>query len=116
MAVELYEAQSIVIGLLHNLPDVRIYEYAHFTPERKFARTIVHREFSFAPGPDDDTFYPVGTPEDKAKLARYREEAAATCPGVVFGGRLGRYAYWDMDQAIAIALSDFDALAAGAPS
>ena len=70
----------------------------------------MHKEFSFAPGPEDDTFYPIRTPEDRAKLEKYREEAAATCPGVVFGGRPGRYAYWDMDKAIAMALDEFEAL------
>ena len=75
----------------------------------------MHREYSFAPGPDDDTFYPVGTPEDATILAKYRAEAAATCPGTVFGGRLGRYSYWDMDKAIAVALADYQKLASGAP-
>ena len=108
-----WQGTSVVNECDGDVPWTRIYEYAHFTPERKFDRTIVHREFSFAPGPDDDTFYPIGTPEDAAKLARYREEAAATCPKILFGGRLGRYAYWDMDKAIAVALADFEALPGG---
>ena len=108
-----WQGTSVINECDGEVPWTRIYEYAHFTPERKFERTIVHKEFSFAPGPEDDTFYPIGTPEDMAKLAKYREEAAATCPGVVFGGRLGRYAYWDMDKAIAMALDDFDTLAGG---
>ena len=111
---ENHQGVAVVNYNEREVPWTRIYEYAHFTPERKFGRTIVHREFSFAPGPDDDGFYPIGTPEDAAKLAKYREEAAATCPKVVFGGRLGRYAYWDMDKAIAVALSDFAALSGGA--
>jgi UDP-galactopyranose mutase len=108
-----WQGTSVVNECDGTVPWTRIYEYAHFTPERKFERTIVHREFSFAPGPDDDTFYPVGTPEDRAKLAKYREEATATCPNVLFGGRLGSYAYWDMDKAIAVALDAFAALVPG---
>jgi UDP-galactopyranose mutase len=92
------------------VPWTRVHEYRHFTPEKTFERTIVHREFSFNPGPDDDCDYPVVAPEDVAKLAKYREEAAATCPAVVFGGRLGQYAYLDMDKAIASALAKFDEL------
>ena len=107
-----FQGTSVINECDGNVPWTRIYEYAHFTPERKFERTIVHREFSFAPGPDDDLFYPVGTPEDAAKLAKYREAAAAECPDILFGGRLGCYSYWDMDKAIAVALGDFDALAA----
>ena len=104
-----WQGTSVINECDGSVPWTRVYEYAHFTPERRFERTIVHREFSFAPGPDDETFYPIGTPEDAAKLARYREEAAETCPRVVFGGRLGRYAYLDMDQAIAAALHDYAA-------
>ena len=90
-----------------SVPYTRIHEYRHFTPGREFERTIVHREYSYSPGPDDDCDYPIGSPEDSAKLAAYREEAAATCPQIQFGGRLGQYAYLDMDKAIAAALGDF---------
>lgn len=110
-----WQGTSVINECDGSVPCTRVYEYAHFTPERRFERTIVHREYSFAPGPDDDTFYPVGTPEDAAILAKYRAEAAATCPNVVFGGRLGRYSYWDMDKAIAVALADYQKLASGAP-
>ena len=110
-----WQGTSVINECDGSVPCTRVYEYAHFTPERRFERTIVHREYSFAPGPDDDTFYPVGTPEDAAILAKYRAEAAATCPDVVFGGRLGRYSYWDMDKAIAVALADYQKLASGAP-
>lgn len=109
-----WQGTSVINECDGSVPWTRIYEYAHFTPERTFERTIVHREYSFAPGPDDDTFYPVGTPEDAAILAKYRAEAAATCPDTVFGGRLGRYAYWDMDKAIAVALADYQKIASGA--
>ena len=109
-----WQGTSVINECDGSVPWTRIYEYAHFTPERTFERTIVHREYSFAPAPGDDTFYPVGTPEDAAILAKYRAEAAATCPDTVFGGRLGRYAYWDMDKAIAVALADYQKLASGA--
>ena len=91
-------------------PWTRIHEYRHFTPERDFEKTVIHREYSFSPGPDDDCDYPIGTPDDNKILAAYREEARHTCPDVVFGGRLGQYAYLDMDKAIAAALKDFDRL------
>lgn len=110
-----WQGTSVINECDGSVPCTRVYEYAHFTPERRFERTIVHREYSFAPGPGDDTFYPVGTTEDAAILAKYRAEAAATCPDVVFGGRLGRYSYWDMDKAIAVALADYQKLASGAP-
>lgn len=108
-----WQGTSVINECDGEVPWTRTYEYAHFTPERKFERALVHREFSYAPGPEEDGFYPIGTPEDMAKLAKYREEAAALGPGVVFGGRLGRYAYWDMDKAIAVALEEAAAIAGG---
>ena len=92
------------------VPWTRTHEFKHFTPERAFKGTVLYREFSFAPGRDDDKYYPIRAPADMELLERYRREAAATCPKVVFGGRLGAYAYWDMDKAIAGALSDFEHL------
>ncbi|MDR0994106.1 MAG: UDP-galactopyranose mutase [Verrucomicrobiota bacterium] len=88
----------------------RTHEFKHFTPERRFDRTVVYREFSFSPSEADDVYYPIRTPEDQALLAKYEAEAAAL-PKVHFGGRLGSYAYLDMDQAIAAALTAFDQLA-----
>ena len=96
-------------------PWTRIHEYRHFTPERDFEKTVIHHEYSFAPGPDDDCDYPIGTPDDNKILAAYREEARQTCPDVVFGGRLGQYSYLDMDKAIAAALEEFDRLQSSAP-
>ena len=67
---------------------------------------IVHEYSRFA-DEGDEPYYPVNTAEDRAKLKRYRERAAAE-PGVLFGGRLGTYQYLDMHMAIASALSFFD--------
>jgi UDP-galactopyranose mutase len=50
-----------------------------------------------------DPQYPV---RDEANLARLKEYqvAARKCPQVIFGGRLGEYRYYDIDQAIASAI------------
>ena len=65
------------------------------------------REYSRFAEEGDEPYYPVNTAEDRAKLKRYRELAAAE-PGVLFGGRLGTYQYLDMHMAIGSALSMFD--------
>ena len=39
------------------------------------------------------------TAESRALLERYRDEVAKV-PGLVVGGRLGEYRYYDMDQSI----------------
>ncbi|MBO9705200.1 MAG: UDP-galactopyranose mutase, partial [Arthrobacter sp.] len=46
-------------------------------------------------------------PEDREKLLKYRDLAAAE-DMVLFGGRLGTYKYLDMHMAIGSALSMFE--------
>jgi UDP-galactopyranose mutase len=92
-----------------SVPYTRIHEFRHFHPERDYPtdRTVIMREYSrFAEG-EDEPYYPVNTPDDRAGLLQYRKLAEAE-EGVVFGGRLGTYQYLDMHMAIGAALSTFD--------
>ena len=93
------------------VPYTRTHEFKHFTPERKFARTVVCREYSYDPGPGDDVYYPVRTEADLAIRAKYRAEAErADHAHVVFGGRLGAYAYLDMENTVSTALDAYGEL------
>ena len=53
----------------------RIHEFRHFHPERTeypTDKTVIVKEYSrFAEG-DDEVYYPINTPEDRAKLEAYR--------------------------------------------
>ncbi|HEU0087513.1 MAG TPA: UDP-galactopyranose mutase [Pseudonocardiaceae bacterium] len=91
----------------------RILEFRHFHPERDCYpadKTVIMREFSRFAGKEDEPYYPITTPEDRAKLGRYRELARAETArrNVLFGGRLGTYKYLDMHMAIGSALAMFD--------
>jgi UDP-galactopyranose mutase len=91
------------------VPYTRIHEFRHFHPEREHPadKTVVMREFSRFATREDEPYYPVNTPEDRARLLRYRELMKGE-PQVLFGGRLGTYQYLDMHMAIGSALSAFD--------
>jgi UDP-galactopyranose mutase len=65
------------------------------------------REYSRFAEHGDEPYYPINTPEDRARLLTYRELAGREA-GVLFGGRLGSYKYLDMHMAIGSALSMFD--------
>ncbi|MDB5100016.1 MAG: UDP-galactopyranose mutase [Cyanobacteria bacterium RYN_339] len=52
-----------------------------------------------------EPYYPLAAPGPRAMLARYREEAAAVAPRVMFAGRLADYQYYNMDQVVARALT-----------
>ncbi len=96
-----------------DVPFTRIHEFRHFHPERKNYpgdKTVIVREYSRFAESGDEPYYPINTPDDRAKLERYRELARkeATNRKVLFGGRLGTYKYLDMHMAIGSALTMFD--------
>ncbi|SDF56781.1 UDP-galactopyranose mutase [Pseudonocardia oroxyli] len=95
-----------------DVPFTRIHEFRHFHPERDYPKdkTVIVREYSRFAESGDEPYYPVGTPEDRAKLERYRELARKETANrnVLFGGRLGTYKYLDMHMAIGSALTMFE--------
>lgn len=92
-----------------DVPYTRVHEFRHLHPERGYHvdKTVVMRESSRAATRSDEPYYPIGSDQDRRRLAAYRERASRE-PNVLFGGRLGSYAYLDMHMAIASALSLFD--------
>ena len=74
-------------------------------------KTVISREYSSEWKPGDEPYYPVN---DEPNAALYRQYAALASKeeNVVFGGRLGEFRYYDMDQVIAAALAKAKELAA----
>ncbi|MDQ1663292.1 MAG: UDP-galactopyranose mutase, partial [Blastococcus sp.] len=107
-----FQGTSVMNYADENVPYTRIHEFRHFHPERDYPsdKTVVVREFSRSAESGDEPYYPINTPEDRAKLEHYRELARkeAGDKKVLFGGRLGTYKYLDMHMAIGSALSMFD--------
>ena len=102
-----FQGTSVMNECDGDVPHTRTHEFKHFTPERTFKKTIIFRETSFAPGPEDDVYYPVRSAADLAIHRKYVAEAA-NVPHVVFGGRLGAYAYLDMENTVSGALERFE--------
>ena len=94
-----------------DVPYTRAIEFKNFNPERAAEqnpdRTVVWEEYSRFAERGDEPYYPINTDDDKALYARYKAKAEAE-PKVVFGGRLGTYAYYDMDQVFNQALISFE--------
>ena len=107
-----FQGTSVMNYADEDVPFTRIHEFRHFHPERDYPadKTVVVREYSRFAETGDEPYYPINTPEDRAKLDRYRELAAkeAAEKRVLFGGRLGTYKYLDMHMAIGSALTMFD--------
>lgn len=66
-------------------------------------KTIISREYSSEWKPGDEPYYPVNNERNAALYAEYKALADKE-DKVIFGGRLGEYKYYDMDQVIAAAL------------
>ena len=69
--------------------------------------TVISREYSSAWKPGDEPYYPVNDAKNGALYRRYRALADRE-EKVIFGGRLGEYKYYDMDQVIVAALDAFE--------
>ena len=66
-------------------------------------KTVISREYSSEWKPGDEPYYPVND-EKNGKLYEAYKKLGDKENKVVFGGRLGEYKYYDMDQVIAAAL------------
>lgn len=89
-------------------PYTRIIEHKWFTfgkdeNGKDLQKTIISREYSSEWSPGDDPYYPVNDEKNSLLYAKYRT-LAENEERVFFGGRLGEYKYYDMDQVIDSAL------------
>ena len=66
-------------------------------------KTVISREYSSEWKPGDEPYYPVND-EKNGKLYQEYKKLGDAEKKVIFGGRLGEYKYYDMDQVIAAAL------------
>jgi UDP-galactopyranose mutase len=87
-------------------PYTRVIEHKHFNPGNQ-PRTVVTREYPLEWQPGAEAFYPVNDEKNQSLYERYRMLAAAES-GVIFGGRLGEYRYYDMDRVVLSALEAAD--------
>ena len=79
------------------------FEFGKDSEGNDLPQTVISREYPSEWQSGDEPYYPIN---NDANNARYREYAAlaAAETGVIFGGRLAEYRYYDMDQVVASAL------------
>ena len=86
----------------------RIVEIKHATGQKLPVTTIV-REYPEDYGPGREPYYPIPAPDTKALYAKYAARGEAE-RNVAFVGRLATYRYYNMDQVVGAALTEFDKL------
>ncbi len=104
-----YQGNAVVNYTDREVPYTRIIEHKWFNfgldkEGRELPQTVVSREYSVEWQPGDEPYYPINDEANSRLYQRYKELAAKEA-GVVFGGRLAEYRYYDMDQVVASALA-----------
>lgn len=83
------------------------FEFGKDEKGNDLSKTVISREFSSEWMPGDEPYYPVNDEKNNQLYIGYKALASAE-ENVIFGGRLGEYKYYDMDQVIAAALDMAD--------
>ncbi len=97
-----FQGHAVVNYCEKKPPYTRIIEHKHLSGQES-PKTVVTREYPREWVPGREAYYPVGDERDQALYEQYLELARER-PEVIFGGRLGEYKYYDMDDAVAAAL------------
>ncbi|WP_125764311.1 UDP-galactopyranose mutase [Companilactobacillus hulinensis] len=103
--VDNFQGNAVVNYTDAQTPYTRIIEHKHFEfGKGNKNKTVITREFPQDFHRGDEPYYPVNNQQNKQLYAQYVNLARQTCPNVLFGGRLGLYRYYNMDQTIMAAL------------
>ena len=100
--MENYQGNAVVNYTDAQTPYTRIIEHKHFAFGQQ-PKTVISREYSSEWNRDQEPYYPVNDEKNNRLYQKYQALAASE-NHVVFGGRLGEYRYYDMDQVIEAAL------------
>ena len=79
------------------------FEFGKDEDGKELPKTYISREYSSEWKPGDEPYYPVNDAKNSALYQEYRALAGQE-EKVIFGGRLGEYRYYDMDQVVRAAL------------
>ena len=103
--VDNYQGNAVVNYTDKETPYTRIIEHKHFEfGKGDKNKTIITREYPATWHRGDEPYYPINDSKNNALYKQYVELAQKEAQNVIFGGRLGQYRYYNMDQVIAAAL------------
>ncbi|KKW88836.1 UDP-galactopyranose mutase [Lacticaseibacillus rhamnosus] len=103
--VDNFQGNAVVNYTDSETPYTRIIEHKHFEfGKSKPGKTVITHEYPASWSKGDEPYYPVNNSKNNHLFTNYRELATKETPQVLFGGRLGLYRYYNMDQVITAAL------------
>ena len=104
-----FQGNAVVNYTDREIPWTRIIEHKWFEfgkdeSGKDIPETVISKEYSSEWKPGEEPYYPVNDERNNSLYQKYKKEAEKE-KNVIFGGRLGEYRYYDMDQVIEAALT-----------
>ena len=105
---ENYQGNAVVNYTSHDVAYTRIIEHKHFEFGTQ-PKTVISKEYSHEWKLGEEPYYPLNDTTNNALYEQYLKLADQE-DHVIFGGRLGKYKYYDMDKVIADAFNDLETI------
>ena len=99
---EYYQDNSVVNYTDRETPFTRIIEHKYFN-DTKCDNTIITREYPVDGFIGNESYYPINDKKNNELYEKYKEYSKQF-PNITFGGRLGDYKYYNMDEVVYNAL------------
>ena len=103
-----YQGNAVVNYTSHEVPYTRVIEHKHFEcfgqEVYNSPKTVISEEYSTEYKSGMEPYYPVNDDRNNALAEAYRQLASKE-EGVIFGGRLAQYKYYDMAPVVEQVLS-----------
>lgn len=104
-----YQGNAVINYTDAETPYTRIIEHKHFEfGKGDKDKTIITREYPADWHRGDEPYYPVNNQRNNELYTKYAQLAKEKADNVIFGGRLGQYRYYNMDQVLEAALKSVD--------
>ncbi len=95
-----YQGNSVINYTDAKTPYTRVMEWRHFDGLADKGKTIITREYPQNWDHSKEAYYPVNNEKNTEIYKKYAKLAREHKDQFIFGGRLGLYQYFDMDQVI----------------
>ena len=102
-----YQGTSVMNYAQKEVEYTRIHEPRHLHPERKYKKDKTLLFYEYSTEDPDNPYYPINLTRSRELFQKYRM-LAKNEKNLIIGGRLGDYAYYDMDKTILAALSCYE--------
>ena len=104
-----YQGNAVINYTDAETPYTRIIEHKHFEfGKGDKDKTVITREYPADWHRGDEPYYPINNQRNNELYKQYAKLASEQANNVIFGGRLGQYRYYNMDQVLHAALTAVD--------